>query len=268
MNRYIRAVALSLCLFSTMTSAYATIPENSQTLPWSYAGATGPEHWGSLDPAYAACSQGKKQSPIDFRPSDSTAAPSSGTVEIQYHPTTVTWMNNGHTLQVNDPTHSNTIKLNNESYTLTQLHFHTPSEHTLQGRRFDMEGHLVHEGPDGKLAVIGFWIQKGQESKLFSEMLHKLPKEPTNQDIKLSEPLHFEKLLPPDRTLYKYQGSLTTPPCTEGVSWIFIQQPISMSREQIASFKSIFPDNHRPVQPMYDRTIQLGGWRQPKGNAK
>jgi carbonic anhydrase len=264
MKRYIWAVGISLRLICTMTSAYAQLSENSQPAPWSYEGSTGPEHWGSLDPEYAACSKGKQQSPIDLGSSISKASPSQGAVEIQYQPTMVTLMNNGHTLQLNDPTHSNTIKAGHELYTLTQLHFHAPSEHTFRGKGFEMEGHLVHQSDEGKLAVIGFWIQQGPENELFREMWSKLPKEPTLEDIKLDQPLHLEKLLPQDPTLYMYKGSLTTPPCTEGINWSFIRQPITMSSQQIAAFKSIFPNNNRPIQPVNKRAVRLGTWSQLK----
>jgi carbonic anhydrase len=228
---------------------------STPTAHWSYKGDTGPEHWGELDPAYSACANGNEQSPINIEFSQVKKAKNLEGVQIQYEPTPFLLENNGYTIQANAMTESNSILVEGNEYKLTQLHFHTPSEHQFNGQNADMELHLVHKNPNGKIAVLGVMIQKGEENEQLSSIWNVLPKEETDKPITLKEPINLQALLPQDQTSFHYNGSLTTPPCTEGVKWVVFKQPIEMSNQQIQVFQEIFPDNHRPVQPLKGREI-------------
>ncbi|WP_338448038.1 carbonic anhydrase [Niallia oryzisoli] len=226
----------------------------SHPADWSYEGDTGPEYWGELDPSYAACSKGKEQSPINIESSQIKDSDTKADMTIQYEPTTVTLENTGYTIQANPITKRNIIVLNNKEYALEQFHFHTPSEHQFNSKNFPMELHLVHKDPYGKLAVLGVMIQEGNENEKLAAAWNALPKKASEKTI-VKEPVDVKSLLPQKQTAFHYDGSLTTPPCTEGVKWLVYEQPIYMSKDQIQAFKERFPDNHRPVQPINDREI-------------
>lgn len=227
----------------------------SHASDWSYNGDTGPEHWGELDPAYSACARGKEQSPINIESSQIIDSTTAENMIIQSEPTTFTLENTGYTIQANPITKRNMIVLNGKEYALEQFHFHTPSEHQFNGKNFAMELHLVYKDPYGKLAVLGVMIQEGSENDKFAAAWNSLPKQESEKSI-VKEPMDVKALLPQNQTSFHYDGSLTTPPCTEGVKWLVFEQPIHMSKNQIKAFKDIFPDNHRPVQPIIDREIQ------------
>lgn len=222
---------------------------------WSYQGETGPEHWGELDPLYAQCIQGKEQSPVNI---ESSKVKSSGELKnhsIHYVPTDFSLVHNGHTIQANAKTANNHISVEGEEYKLIQFHFHTPSEHQVNGQNYDMELHLVHKDAKGKLAVLGIMLREGKENETLASFWGALPKEETENDISVSEPIDLQGLLPKDQTSFHYNGSLTTPPCTEKVQWIVFEEPIEMSKEQIQAFQQNFPDNHRPVQLLNEREV-------------
>lgn len=222
---------------------------------WSYAGTTGPENWAKLDSSFSKCADGREQSPIDIELADVKVDKTVEMLNIHYNLTPMTVLNNGHTIQVNDASGNNSILLDGVKYTLVQMHFHKPSEHQINGQNFAMEGHLVHKNSKGELAVLGFLIKEGQENKQLAEIWTKLPKEEIIQGSKLTNPVDLVNLLPAEKKSFRYNGSLTTPPCTEAVKWTVLSAPIEMSKEQIASFGSIFPDNHRPVQSLYNRQV-------------
>lgn len=232
------------------TGATATKPAH-----WSYSGETGPTKWSTLDKQYAACANGTEQSPIDIELSQLKVDKELGKFETNYKPTAFTLMNNGHTIQANDASGSNTITIEGKDYTLVQLHFHKPSENQINGKTFDMEMHLVHKNSEGKLAVLGVLIKSGSENKQLAEMFSKLPKEETKEDLKLDQVIDLNALLPQDKKAFRYKGSLTTPPCSEGVDWTVLEEPIELSEKQIQAFGAIFSDNHRPVQPLNGRTV-------------
>lgn len=222
---------------------------------WSYEGDTGPEHWGSLDPSFSRCADGTEQSPIDIELASVKLDKTLQDVEAHYKPTAFTLANTGHTIQLNDASGSNSIVLDGKTYKLVQIHFHKPSENEINGQSFDMEMHLVHKSADGQLAVLGVLIKAGKENKQLAEAWSKLPKEQTAQDIKLDKAIDLAGMLPEGKKAYRYDGSLTTPPCTEGVKWVVMDTPIELSIDQIHAFGAIFPDNHRPVQPLNNRTL-------------
>ncbi|WP_394231331.1 carbonic anhydrase [Niallia oryzisoli] len=227
---------------------------SSHASEWSYEGKTGPKHWGELDPAYSTCAKGKEQSPINIEASQLIESTSPEKMIIQSEPTTFTLVNTGHTIQANPITKRNVIVLDGKTYSLEQLHFHTPSEHQFNGKNFAMEFHLVHKDPYGKLAVLGVMVQEGSENEILAAAWNALPKKELDKSI-VKEPIDVKTLIPHNQTGFHYNGSLTTPPCTEGIKWIVFEQPIQMSKNQIQVFKGIFPDNHRPVQPINQREI-------------
>lgn len=235
---------------STSTGATATKPTH-----WSYSGDTGPAKWSTLDTQYAACANGTEQSPIDIELSQLKVDKELGKFETNYKPTAFTLMNNGHTIQANDASSSNTITIEGKVYTLVQLHFHKPSENQINGKTFEMEMHLVHKNSEGNLAVLGVLIKSGSENTQLAEMFSKLPEEETTEDVKLDQVIDLNALLPQDKKAFRYKGSLTTPPCSEGVDWTVLEEPIELSEKQIQAFGTIFSDDHRPVQPLNGRTV-------------
>ena len=226
-----------------------------QSTAWSYEGATGPGSWGELDQQYAACVNGSEQSPINIELSEAETNKTIEEVNIQYEPTTFSVINNGHTIQANTASVTNKIILDETEYQLVQFHFHTPSEHQFNGQPYEMELHLVHQNESGELAVLGVMIQEGNMNEYLQPVWAALQEEITEEDISLSEPVQLQTLLPKDPTFLHYNGSLTTPPCTEEVEWIILEQPIELSQEQIQVFQQIFPDNHRPIQPLNEREV-------------
>lgn len=259
-NIFTRLIIGTVLLFMTAcTSATQNLPEkkysNNSVTHWSYNGDTGPEHWGRIDFAFSACADGTEQSPIDIELTNGQINKSLTEIKINYSPTAFTLMNNGHTIQANDATGRNNIIVKDEEYILMQMHFHKPSEHQFNGNNFEMEGHLVHQNKEGKLAVLGFLINAGNENKELEKIWSTLPQEKTEKDVILDKTINLENLLPKERKLFSYSGSLTTPPCSEEVKWFVLEQPIELSKEQINAFGSIFPHNSRPIQPLNERTV-------------
>ncbi|OLN23761.1 carbonic anhydrase [Domibacillus antri] len=229
--------------------------EKASDVHWSYKeGETGPDQWGKLDASYAACMNGSEQSPVNIEFSQVKTSERSGNIETHYAPGSFSVVHNGHTIQVNAEGTDNRMTVEESEYNLVQLHFHTPSEHQFNGRHLDMELHLVHQNANGELAVLGVMIREGKENENLASVWEKLPKEETENGISVKE-LDLHTLLPENQASFYYNGSLTTPPCTEEVKWIVLEQPIEMSKEQIQAFQQIFPDNHRPVQSLNEREI-------------
>lgn len=223
-------------------------------LSWAYAGDTGVEHWAELDTAFKACGKGKEQSPINLDEGlvKKTSTPQ---ITLEYQASAFTIRNNGHTIQA-DAVHSdNLISLDGKEYTLVQFHFHLPSEHEINGEAFDMELHLVHQNEEEQLAVLGVLIKAGMENLALEELWAKLPQEETKDSVPLKQAVELTSMLPQDSKAFHYYGSLTTPPCTEGVKWAVLAEPIELSQEQIDVFSSIFPDNHRPRQEWNHREV-------------
>ena len=218
---------------------------------WSYEGAGGPEKWASLDPANAACANGKRQSPIDIRDGIAVNLES---VKFDYQPTPFRVLDNGHTVQVNLAA-GNGIEVMGRRYELLQFHFHRPSEERINGRGFDMVAHLVHRDAEGRLAVVAVMLTKGAAQPVLQSVWNNLPLE-RNEEQAAPAPLDLQRLLPDDQRYYTYMGSLTTPPCSEGVLWVVLKAPVQVSAEQIAVFAKLYPMNARPVQARSGRLIK------------
>ena len=218
---------------------------------WSYAGDTGPEAWASLSPDYAGCAAGRRQSPIDIR--DGIAVELEP-LRFDYQPGAFSVLDTGHTVQV-DVAPGNTLVVGGRRYELKQFHFHRPSEERLEGRGYEMDVHLVHADPEGRLAVVAVLVEGGRSHPLVQQVWNNLPLEP-QQPQAAPGPIDPTALLPEDRRYATYMGSLTTPPCTEGVLWVVLKQPATMSPEQIAIFARLYPMNARPLQAASGRLIK------------
>ena len=223
-----------------------------QDTHWSYQGETGPGHWGDLDDAWKVAKEGKQQSPIDI--SGEIETPTAPPLEPSYRETGLNLKNNGHTVtQTYDPDSS--ITVDGAKYDLAQFHFHHKSEHTVDGKQFELECHLVHKNADGNLLVVGVLFNEGAENPLLAKLWPHLPATAGASKADAATKLNIKDLLPADLAYYHYQGSLTTPPCSEGVKWYVLENSVTASAEQIAAFAKLFPNNFRPVQPLFDRKI-------------
>ncbi|MBK1681885.1 carbonic anhydrase [Rhodocyclus tenuis] len=218
---------------------------------WSYTGETGPENWGRLSSEWAQCANGRRQSPIDIRDGIRVDL---DPLAFDYRPSSFSVLDNGHTVQVTLA--GGTLTLLGNIYQLKQFHFHQPAEERVNGRAAAMSLHMVHQAADGRLAVVAVALERGAENPVIQMVWNHLPLE-ANED--LSPPgrvIDASELLPKDRAYYTYMGSLTTPPCSEGVLWLVFKQPLSVSPEQIAIFARLHPGNARPVQPASGRLIK------------
>lgn len=237
----------------------SAVPAQAQTahhVHWSYEGETGPEYWGALEDDYSTCKRGQQQSTINIEHSKVTTTNDLKPLELNYHTSQAQIVNNGHTIQVNVNDADNEMILENTKYSLVQFHFHHPSEHQIDGHYTEMELHLVHKSETGQNAVLGVLIKSEQENNALEYIWSQLPQQETKEPISLEQSIDIKSLLPTDLHSIRYTGSLTTPPCSEDVNWIVLDHPIEMSQAQIAKFAEIFPDNHRPIQPVLDRTVQ------------
>ncbi|MCF6298870.1 MAG: carbonic anhydrase family protein [Thiomicrorhabdus sp.] len=234
---------------------------NHKHVNWSYSGKEGPRYWGDLSPENKPCKAGKNQSPINLK--DKSALGTSGLpgLDIYYRDVPLKVINKGHTIQVNYPLGSY-IKLGTARYELLQFHFHTPSEHQKDGFNYPMEVHMVHRDGDGNYAVLGVIFQEGESNPALNVLLKNLPKKVGKQEIHRRASLNPARFLPGNTEFYKYSGSLTTPPCSEGVLWMVFKQPIDASAEQIQQLNEIMGNNARPIQPNYARSV-LKSWLEP-----
>lgn len=232
-------------------TASTSTPATNHEVHWSYAGTGAPEYWGALKEEFGTCATGKKQSPIDVSGVTVTELPALST---QYQDVPLQVVNNGHTIQVNYAPGSS-LMLEGKSYELAQFHFHSPSEHTIGGKSTDMVAHFVHKSADGELAVIETQMTAGQEQPLLKTIWEHLPRSGEILDSADTK-INAAQLLPDNRSEYfHYIGSLTTPPCTEGVRWFVLANPIQVSAEQITAFRGLFPMNARPVQAVSGRPV-------------
>lgn len=241
-----RVTALLLSGFVGSTSA-------ADDTEWGYSGAIGPEHWGDLSPEFAACSKGTEQSPIDLtQPTEVELPP----LEISYRASDLRIENTGHTIRFNIPEGSY-LESEGKRFRLLEGHFHAPGEHTVDGEGFPVELHLVHQAEDGQLAVIGVLIRKGARHAAYDPIFDHLPAEAGPARSYPSVQVDPAALLPRDHGYYRYDGSLTTPDCREGVAWYVLTTPVTLSGLQIKAFTRIYDGNARPVQPLNDRELKV-----------
>lgn len=230
-------------------------PKSSPPAPlpshWSYEGDGGPENWGKVKADYATCANGKRQSPIDIRDGIRVDLEA---IQFAYRPSQFRVLDNGHTVQVT--VGGSSISLLGKTYELIQFHFHRPSEERVNGKAFDMVIHLVHKSEDNKLAVVAVLLKEGKNHPLVQTIWNNLPLEKNDEVTPPSVIVDVAQLLPEDRSYYTYMGSLTTPPCSEGVLWLVLKEPQQISSEQLAIFERLYKNNARPVQPSFDRLIK------------
>lgn len=240
--------------WAPQASAHGAADGTPVPAEWGYHGEEGPANWSELHSTYATCSQGQEQSPVDIAnpvmgdlPDITFADGSLSPIEI---------VNTGETIQVVAPP-GHTISVSGETYELVQFHIHSPSEHTVDGASQALELHLVHTDTNGDLVVLAVLLTEGAEHAALKVVFDNLP--PTSGLSQVVDtPVVLGELLPADRATYRYHGSLTTPPCSEGVQWVIFTQPVEVSVEQIEAFRALFPDNARPTQPLNDREVVEG----------
>ncbi|MDN5936902.1 MAG: carbonic anhydrase family protein [Nitrosospira sp.] len=230
--QYTMGITLAVCALATLGTARAAV---------HYFGDSGPAHWGEIDPHFQACSSGEIQSPVDFR-----RAPQYHELAIDYGTTTGEIFNVGHEVKIATEG-NNTLTLDGVTYKLVQFHFHIPSEHTVNGRGYDMEMHLVHQSADGKILVLAVFMERGKNSGALAPIFENLPDD-INAHHPLDESFNPATLLPESRANYRYVGSLTTPPCNEPLQWIVMAEPVTISNEDMAQYAELIPYSARPVQ--------------------
>ena len=218
---------------------------------WGYGGKIGPSHWAKLSKDFRLCGRGTTQSPIDISGfSGASVMP----IEFDYHLTPLEIVHNGHTVQVNYQPGSGII-VEGKRYELLQFHFHTPSEHAVTGRQAAMEVHFVHQSADGELAVVGVMMEAGEDNMALREPWAGMPKKAGKPRREERVLINARDLLPSDTGYYRYMGSLTTPPCSEGVNWYVLRQPISVGMNQIKKFAAAVGANNRPTQMVNNRLV-------------
>lgn len=238
-------------------------PVSARPVHWSYVDEGGPEGWGNLTPVYALCSEGKKQSPINI---SLKSLKGGATWNLDYKSTSLRIAHtehmdditdNGHTIQVTVDEGS-VFTFQEKSYNLKQFHFHTPSEHTIDGAHAPMEMHFVHQHEDGSLAVVAVLFKEGPaENSNLAKIIANLPAGKGESKHITDVNLELKFQLPKDNYAFHYEGSLTTPPCSEGVQWLILRDPIHATKDQVAAIASRIGSNNRPVQALNERQVQL-----------
>lgn len=237
---------LSLVLaLSTLSAAGADAPH------WTYEGKAGPEHWSQLSHDYHICHEGKAQSPINIKDAIEGHLPP---LNLHYLISAEKVINNGHTIQVTVDD-EDTFVLDGEKFILKQYHFHTPSENQINGHTFPLEAHFVHSKDDGDLAVVAVMFEVGKENPALLPLIASMPAD-ENQQKKIESEVDLRALFPQDLHYYRFSGSLTTPPCTEGIRWLVLKQPVTLSQAQLDAFKQALKStNNRPLQHLNGRMI-------------
>lgn len=236
----------AIVIFPMQALALGAIPS------WSYDGEANPTRWAELNPDFATCELGKDQSPINIT---GAVKGKPAQISFNYNSTPLVIVNNGRTVQVNYAPGS-TVTIDGEEYALLQFHFHTPSEHTIAGNASAMELHLVHRNAAGKLAVVGVMMKEGIANPIIAKIWQNIPSTGKTNTVENSG-INASNLLPKSKSYFSYVGSLTTPPCSEGVRWNLLTEPMTASEDQIIAFKHIYKVDARPVQPTNGRVIEL-----------
>jgi len=242
---------MKIFTFALLVVAMAACSNHPEDVHWSYSGAGGPENWGTLDPEFELCSSGMNQSPIDLSGFVDEDLDSLG---VHYLPGGTEVLNNGHAIKVNYEPGSN-LQVGDQSFELKQFHFHSPSENTIEGESYPLEMHLVHADEAGNLAVLGVMFEEGEGNPVLNTIWTGIPSV-EGEFGALSPGVDAENLLPEDRNYYRFNGSLTTPPCSEGVTWMVLStiETASPSQLKVVGERMGHPNN-RPLQPTNARTI-------------
>jgi carbonic anhydrase len=245
-------LALSVLAVLPLFGSRSALAQAEAAHPWSYEGAKGPAHWGDLKSEYAVCKTGKHQSPIDIRNEKPADLPA---IELSFAPTPFRIIDNGHSVQVNvDP--GNSISVGGKRYDLVQFHFHHPSEERIHGKSYPMVAHLVHKDAAGKLAVIAVLLKTGHQNPFIEALWKDLPSEVGQEHAPQGASVDLRQFLPANRGYYRFSGSLTTPPCSEDVTWFVLKQAMEISKPEETAFATKYAHNARPVQPLNGRAVQ------------
>ena len=234
-------------------AAVSNLPAGAEPHHWSYSGKTGPSHWTELDAKNSACNTGRNQSPIDIRTRD-VGGENLPALTFDYRPSPLHIIDNGHSIQV-DVEPGSFLRIGEKSYQLVQFHFHHPSEERINGKAADMVAHLVHRDSEGALAVVAVLLNRGKANDMVEALWQHLPKQKEHELDFSAVKIDPAELLPADHSYFTYTGSLTTPPCTEGVRWIVLKSPSSLSKGEIATFAAHYPNDARPVQKLNGRKV-------------
>jgi len=235
-------------------AAKGEAPKAAHDVHWGYTGDVGPEHWAELAPENRTCGVGTRQSPIDIREG---IAVDLAPIAFDYRASSFSVLDNGHTVQVNVAP-GNGLTVMGRRYELVQFHFHRPSEERVNGRQFDMVAHLVHKDSAGRLAVVAVLLERGADNKpqpVLQTVWANLPLE-KGEPVQAQVQIDLNELLPEGRGYYTYMGSLTTPPCSEGVLWMVMRQPVLLTAQQVSVFARLYPMNARPLQAGSGRLIK------------
>ena len=229
--------------------------DKARASDWSYGGETGIDFWGELKPEFQTCSSGQAQSPINIEGSGFSL--DVGSLDLNYQDTPLAIVNNGRTIRI-DYQPGSSLTLDNRTYELAQFHFHQPSEHLISGQAAAMEAHFVHrDRATGDLVVLAVLMQEGSTSTALKSIWQRIPKSDSQAEKVADLTINALQLLPENsKQYYRYQGSLTTPPCSEIVTWLVLKQPISVSKSQLASFQKVIGNNARPVQALNKRPLR------------
>lgn len=223
---------------------------------WEYEGPRGPEHWSSLDPEYADC-KGKEQSPIDIRDTVKADLPA---LRFEYKSGPLKYLiNNGHTIRVNyhdAPGTGSFLIVGDKRYQLTQFHFHRPSEELVHGKAYEMVAHFMHQANDGQVAGVTVFLKAGKANATVQQIWEHMPEKAGKEQEIPGVEINPAGLVPSETGHYEYMGSLTAPPCTEGVRWFVLKTPVEMSVEQIDAFARLYPHDVRAVQPLNGRIVK------------
>jgi len=249
--KIISTILSATVAISLMTSVSMANEHSEEGHHWGYTGHNSPESWASLSPKNKMCGLGKNQSPINII---TTLHTDGDKLKISYNGSSDSIIDNGHTIEVKMGD-NNTFRLHGMIFSLKQFHFHSPSENRINGKSFPLEAHFVHTDKDGNLAVVAVMFEYGKENKTLAKIWNTMPaKEGEENKLNLKEVA--SELLPKSMEHYYFNGSLTTPPCTEGVRWIVLRNPVTVSKEQVEKFLKVMKHtNNRPVQPLNARVV-------------
>lgn len=247
-NRYLRTVVGC----ALMLSAGGGAQEHQNTgHTWDYSTMRGPSHWGDLEPEFASCKKGHRQSPIDIREARKADL---SPIQFDYRPSPLNIVDNGHTIMINYRPGSS-ITVGDKRYELKQFHFHRPSEERINGKGYDMSLHLVHADEKGNVAVVAVLLEKGADNALVNTLWKDMPNTKEKTEVDKDVQIDADGLLPADHHYYSFTGSLTTPPCSEDVQWFVLKHPVSVSVAEIEQFSKLYRNDARPTRPLYGRVV-------------
>ena len=247
------ALVASTILLVACQSDTKTENSKSKDVQWGYTGSTGPDHWGDLSKDYELSKNGKEQSPINITGAEDVDLPE---LNLNNQESEAQVENNGHTIEVSFKNPKNTLTIGNEVYKLQQFHFHSPAENEIDGQTYPLEGHFVYKTDNGKITVISVLYNYGDENQALKQIWDKMP-QAANTETELSQAISLDDFYPEDKDYYNFEGSLTTPPCTEGVNWIVFKNQETVSKEQVEKFtQTLGFENNRPIQDTNGRQIK------------